>query len=136
MISEKEHAKKRKIFTFFGIILVIIGFACFIAGPILFATTGKFYLAFVSFLGVFILFPGFVLLSLGTTRAMLEFQAQSVGPVAVEATDKYGKKVVKTMAQAVKEGLSDEDETIYCKYCGNEIDADSEFCKFCGKKLN
>ena len=36
-------------------------------------------------------------------------------------------------AKAVKAGLKD---TIFCKYCGEEIDEDSQFCKHCGKNLN
>ena len=35
-----------------------------------------------------------------------------------------------TVAKAVKDGL---DDTIFCKYCGAKIDADSAFCKKCGK---
>ena len=136
MMTEKEHAKKRKLFTILGIFLVIIGFGLFIAGPILFMTTKLFYLAFLSFLGVFILFPGFILISLGTQRKMFAYQAQSVGPVAVEATEKYGAPAAKTVARAVKEGITEEKEEIFCKFCGNRIDADSDFCKFCGKKLN
>ena len=27
------------------------------------------------------------------------------------------------------------DETIYCKYCGEEIDSDSVYCKNCGRKI-
>ena len=34
---------------------------------------------------------------------------------------------VEITARALKKGLSG--ETIYCKHCGNSIDADSKFCK-------
>ena len=142
MMSEQEHANKRKIFTILGIFLVIIGFSCFISGPIIAMITRKYYLFFLSFLGVFFLFPGFILLSLGTQRAFTSFVAQSVGPVAVDATHKYGAPIAKEMAKSVtkgvKEGLSEEEEKeeIFCKYCGNTIDADSEFCKYCGRKIN
>ena len=44
------------------------------------------------------------------------------------------KDAVKTIVHSVKEGLSD-DEVIYCKYCGAQIDSDSIFCKKCGKQL-
>jgi hypothetical protein len=40
---------------------------------------------------------------------------------------------IKSAAKAVKEGLKEED-TIYCKHCGYEIDSDSKFCKKCGKE--
>ena len=39
---------------------------------------------------------------------------------------------VKKTTRAVKEGL---EGSMYCKYCGAEIDADSIFCKNCGKAL-
>ncbi len=39
---------------------------------------------------------------------------------------------IEKKARAVKEGLL-EDE-IYCKHCGESIDADSKFCKKCGKE--
>lgn len=34
-------------------------------------------------------------------------------------------------AKAVKDGLKD---TKYCRYCGEQIEADSKFCKHCGKE--
>ncbi len=40
---------------------------------------------------------------------------------------------IKSAAKAVKEGLKEED-TIYCKHCGYEIDSDSNFCRYCGKE--
>jgi hypothetical protein len=39
---------------------------------------------------------------------------------------------VSITARAVREGLRD---TIFCKHCGKEIDADSKFCSHCGKML-
>lgn len=44
------------------------------------------------------------------------------------------KDAVKTIVHSVKDGLSD-DNTVYCKHCGTQIDADSSFCKKCGKQL-
>lgn len=40
---------------------------------------------------------------------------------------------LKSAAKAIKEGLTETD-SIYCKYCGSEIDNDSKFCKNCGKE--
>ena len=37
----------------------------------------------------------------------------------------------KNIASGIKEGLKD---SVYCKYCGKEIDNDSVFCKHCGKQ--
>lgn len=43
------------------------------------------------------------------------------------------KEGIETTTRAIKKGLT-EDESIYCKYCGNKIDKDSKFCKNCGKE--
>ncbi len=40
---------------------------------------------------------------------------------------------IKSAAKSFKEGLR-ENDSIYCKYCGSEIDSDSKFCKNCGKE--
>ena len=41
-------------------------------------------------------------------------------------------QAVTTTVEAVKAGMSD---TIFCKHCGQKIEADSQFCKYCGEKL-
>lgn len=33
------------------------------------------------------------------------------------------------------EDIKEIDETIYCKYCGEEIDSDSVYCKNCGRNI-
>ena len=53
---------------------------------------------------------------------------KSISDNVAEAT----KGATKTTARAIKEGFKD---TIFCKHCGAEIEADSKFCKVCGKKL-
>lgn len=39
---------------------------------------------------------------------------------------------LKKITRAIKEGLVE--NTVYCKYCGEEIDSDSVYCNKCGKK--
>lgn len=134
-MNEQDFKKKMKKFTILGIILLILGFGCFIGGPIATMATGIFYLFFISFLSVFMIVPGFILIGLGTQRKLLAYQAQSAGPVIVESTGKYGAQAVKEVAKAVKEGLNEENEQLFCKYCGKKIDSDSKFCKYCGREL-
>lgn len=43
------------------------------------------------------------------------------------------KDAIRTMSHAVKEGFTD-NNTAYCKNCGQLIDENSWFCKFCGKE--
>jgi len=136
MNSEKEYAKKRKSFIIIGILFLIIGFGLFLAGPILFIVERKFYLFFINFFGVFFMIPGFFLITLGSARAIAEFQTESIGPVAVKAAHKYGRPIAREVAGGIKDGLTGENSEMYCKYCGNRIDIDSDFCKYCGKKQN
>ena len=49
-------------------------------------------------------------------------------------TADINKDAIKTMARSVKEGFTD-DNSVYCKYCGTQVDADSKFCKKCGKEI-
>ena len=132
-ISEEQYKKKAKKFTIIGIFLIVLGFSAFFAGPICAFMIHPIY-GLISMGGILLLAPGFILLSLGTQRKLAAFQAQSMGPVAVDASKMYGRQVAKEMAGGAMEGINEEKQ-VYCKYCGNEIDEDSEFCKYCGKKL-
>lgn len=44
------------------------------------------------------------------------------------------KDSIKTTVGAIKKGLTEEDDSMFCKHCGSAIDADSKFCKKCGQK--
>ena len=135
LMSEQEHAKKRKLFTILGIIFIILGFGLFFAGPICAFTIHPIF-GLISMAGIIFLVPGFMMLSLGTQRALAAYTAQSAGPVAVEAAHDFGRPVAREMASGVNDGLTGENAEIYCKYCGNRIDADSDFCKYFGRKIN
>ena len=133
MLSEHDFEKKRKKFLAFGIVFIVLGFILFFAGPILAFLKHPVY-GLLSMGGIIFLVPGFIMLTMGIQKPLAEFVAQSAGPIAVESANIYGKKVAKSMAEGIKEGF-DENSEIFCKYCGNYIDADSEYCKYCGKKV-
>jgi len=135
LMSEEQHKKARKKLTILGILFIILGFGLFFGGPICAFLIHPIW-GLISMAGILFLVPGFIMLSMGTSRALAAFQAQSAGPVAVEAAHDYGRPIVKEMVAGAKDGLTGENEEIYCKYCGNRIAADSTFCKYCGKKLN
>ena len=135
LMNEQEHKKTRKKFTILGIIFIIFGFGLFFAGPVCAFLIHPLY-GLISMAAFLFIVPGFIMLSLGTTRALVAYQAQSVGPVAVEAAHDFGRPIVKEVVSGVKDGLTGSNSEIYCKYCGNRIDSDSDFCKYCGKKLN
>jgi len=60
-----------------------------------------------------------------------------------KATKERARKIdpsVKTLADAnyvlskeLAKNVGNNENTIYCKHCGKEIDGDSQFCKHCGK---
>lgn len=88
----------------------------------------------------------------GTTQKRLEKKLTKYGNIVARArsniinnneelfreiankTANINKDAIKTIMHSVKDGLSD-DNTIFCKHCGTEIDEDSTFCKKCGKKI-
>ena len=88
----------------------------------------------------------------GTTEKNLEKTLTKYGNVGVRAqyniinnneeilretankTADIHKDAVKTVVHSIKEGLSN-DNTVYCKHCGSQIDADSSFCKKCGEQI-
>lgn len=43
------------------------------------------------------------------------------------------KKGIMTTASAMASGFKN-NENMYCKHCGSQIDTDSKYCKHCGKK--
>ena len=66
----------------------------------------------------------------------MAYQVQQGMPIAQEGIEKMSPSMgnaAKEITQGIKEGLS-ENETVYCKHCGAQIDADSSFCKKCGKQ--
>lgn len=44
------------------------------------------------------------------------------------------KEAIRTTFGAIREGLRENDENMFCKHCGALIDCDSRFCKSCGKE--
>lgn len=59
--------------------------------------------------------------------------AQVSSEITKQVAPTYG-IAAKEIAKGIKEGLK-EDNVIFCKHCGEPIDADSTFCKKCGKQL-
>ncbi len=54
--------------------------------------------------------------------------------VASKTAD-INKDAIETTVGAIKNGWEgNSNSTIYCKYCGKKIDANSVFCKYCGKQ--
>ena len=75
------------------------------------------------------LIPNINKLSIKTTKYLQEEHKEDLTDIANTSADISSEAVTKT-TKAVKKGLKD---TMYCKHCGEQIDADSKFCKSCGK---
>ena len=89
-------------------------------------------------LGAILTFIGFIPL---VTKAMYKAQHYVINDNKdtlidiAEANADISGDAAKKVAQKVAEGFNDaNEETIYCKYCGQPIDKDSKFCKYCGKE--
>lgn len=65
-----------------------------------------------------------------SAKYIQEENKQDLTDIASNTAD-IASDAVKKTTRAIKDGLKD---TIFCKHCGAEIDADSKFCSKCGKE--
>ena len=143
-LNEEKFQKTNKKVNAIGIILLTVGGLTLIG--IIIGALGGFidpyskYGPICGVLGVlsFGLFGiGILCFNSSHSRQMSAYMMQQHMPLSQE----YMKKMSPTMgtaakeiAKGVKEGLAD-DNAVFCKHCGEKIDADSTFCKKCGKQL-
>ena len=66
-----------------------------------------------------------------TAKYIQSENKEDLQDIATGAAEIKEEAVTKT-ARAIKKGLKD--DTMFCKHCGAEIDADSTFCNKCGKE--
>lgn len=132
----ENHEKNKRLIKILGFILLgvgavftIIGFASFFET---FYSSGMPKNFWCCFIGLPCMGFGGMLLSLGYHREIARYMEKEHAPVVNEAA-KDMSPAVKTVASAVKEGLSGGNKRI-CT-CGTENDGDSIFCKSCGKRL-
>ena len=132
---EKHEKNKRRlriigfILLAVGAVFTVIGFASFFGAM---SGGGIPELFWCCFIGLPTLGFGGMLLSIGFHREIARYMAKEHAPVINEAAKDIS-PAVKTVASAVKEGLSNESKRI-CS-CGAGNDSDSVFCKSCGKRL-
>lgn len=67
-----------------------------------------------------------------TAKGVLDENEDDIRHVVGKTAD-ISKDAITTTTRAIKKGLTEE-ESVYCKHCGESIDSDSTFCKACGKK--
>ena len=135
MNKKPEHLKKFKIIGiiglavgFIGIILVIAGFG----GNSGMFILGGFMMVFGTFVGTTCTKIGFSpeisKMKIKTAKYIQEDNKEDFKDIADTTVDITGEAVTRVV-RSVKDGL---DDTMFCKHCGEKIDADSKFCKKCG----
>ena len=67
------------------------------------------------------------------TKYMLDESKDDIRDISTNMADAT-KDGIETTVRAIKKGIVDDEEDIYCKHCGSRIDKDSKFCKSCGKE--
>ena len=138
-MERPKHLKKFKVIGVLGIITGVVG------AIIAFTNFGSFNVAMFmlgGFLCCFGFFIGFSCLMIGFRPEVSKMAIKSAKYIQNENKDDL-KDMASTTAdiasdaitkttKAFKNGLFE--DTMYCKYCGALIDADSRFCNKCGKE--
>ena len=138
-MNKPKHFLIFKIIGFLGILIAITGIVFFITGFGDFETNnfmiGMFMFPIGVFIGIFGLITGFrpeiSKISTKTIKYIQEENKEDLQDI-MNNTAEIAADAVTMTAKAVKDGLQN---SIYCKHCGKEIDADSAYCRYCGKKL-
>ena len=129
----------------FLLIFKIVGVILTVTGIILFAQSFFDPFSEAQFIAIPLIFFGSVALMYGFLPTMSKLHVKTTKYMQQELKDELKdisitnqeirNESLKRDAKAIKEGFTSGD-TVFCKYCGGEIEKDSIFCKFCGKKLN
>ena len=90
-------------------------------------------------IGIVVIFAGFTpeihKMGVKTTKYIQEDNKEGLTDIADTSADIKSGAITKT-TRAIKKGFTsteeDDNVKIYCKHCGNKIDADSKFCSNCG----
>lgn len=140
MNEKPKHFKKFKIIGFIGIALGMIGVILAINGfsndEIGSFMLGGFMTCFGFFVGIACLVLGFrpelSKLGIKSAKYIQNENKDDLKDMASTSADIVGDAVTE-ITRSIKKGLADEDK-MYCKHCGELIDADSRFCNRCGKE--
>ena len=142
-MKENKNQKPRHflVFKFLGIacvVVTIIGFVLTFTGFGNFENNnfmiGSFMSTFGLFLAIVFLMIGFrpeiIKMSAKSAKYIQQQNKEDLSSIVNTSADIASEAITKT-TQAIKKGIKD---TMFCKHCGEEIDADSKFCNFCGRK--
>lgn len=156
----EQHEKTRTTFRTLGPIILAAGAICMIIAFIDFFTYDPFDSGFggfgafgemdgfggpklfwLFFVGIPLLFVGFVLTNAGYAGAIARYGSREYAPVAKDTFNYLASETapgVKEISKAIKEGTAPAQasaNSITCQNCNEENPSDSKFCKQCGDQL-
>ena len=115
-----------------GIVLSVKGFGDFESNSFM---IGGFLTSFGFFIGIACTVMGFqreiMRFTVKAHKQIQEENKEDLKDIASNSAE-ISAEAVKTVATAASEGFSE--DTVFCKHCGERIDADSRFCRVCGEK--
>lgn len=145
---DPQHGRKRSVLRKVGPLVLAVGGIFMLIGFVDFARSmGRFgeppTLFWCFFIGMPLLWLGFVLTSAGYAGAAARYMAGESAPVAKDTVNYMAdgtKESVKTLATAVGEGLAAagsgaKQVLVRCHKCNVTNEADAKFCKSCGTGL-
>ena len=139
MNKKPSHFLVFKIAGILGLVIFIIGIIKLLTGFDDFESNDFLIGMFMMPIGLFIGFTGLMIgfrpeiskLSIKTAKYLQEENKDELKQITSTSAEIVSEALTTTV-QTIKEGLK---ETMFCKHCGKEIDADSKFCKHCGKNI-
>lgn len=129
----EEHRKTRSIFRIIGPVMLCIGAVCMVVAAIdfftleLFEEPKNFWLFFV---GMPIIFFGFVLSGLGFGGSIAKYQSREYAPVAKDTFNYLAKETtpgLQEISKALQQGDSPK-QTSTCNNCYEQNPFDAKFC--------
>ena len=66
-------------------------------------------------------------------KSVIEENEDDLRELSAKSAD-IQREGIEIKARAIKDGLTSDSGSVYCKYCGALIDDDSVFCRKCGKE--
>jgi hypothetical protein len=118
-----------------GLLFVVVGAASFFSSIGTFEPPKYFWCAFV---GIPLLFVGIALSMFAFYGSFARYYFGEAAPVVKDTFNYMAEETkggVKTIAQAIGEGLSTARPMATCSRCNQANDADAKFCKHCGAAM-
>lgn len=136
-----EHVKARSIFRIIGPIVLLTGIVCIVIATVEFFTLDFFeepQLFWLAFVGMPIVFVGFILSGLGYGSIVAKYQSREMAPVARDTFNYLAGETtegVEKIARAVKTGNSSVVTVKACGSCNHINQLDAKYCNECGNLL-